>query len=181
MKKSFAEAVMSDMDSLMKDEAFSSIFKKAQAVKVAEDQNCAHECDQAHDHDHKCDDKCKDEKKVEASYVKTVVETVQPLSAAAALQQVLTDLAKVSELLDSAGFEKHATLSLNLANSIVVEAKKKKDEKADKKSDKKDEKSKDKPKADKKDEKKSDKKDDKKSDKKDKKDDKKPFPFAKKK
>lgn len=165
MKKSTLEAALaSEMDAIMKDSEFTSIFKKASVLnKSASDMNCAHDCDKEHDHEHKCDSECDD----------TASANDGALSLEAAVSQALTSLAKVSEVLDEAGLEKTATLSLNLANYIVVEAKKKqtskKDEKKDAKKDKKDEKKSDKNDAKKpvkKDDKKSDKKDEKKSDKK---------------
>lgn len=181
MKKStFEAALASDMDAIMKDSEFNSIFSKASVLsKTASDMNCAHDCAEEHKHEHKCDSECED----------TAAADDGSLSIEAAVSHALNSLRKVSEVLDEVGLEKTATLSLNLANYIIVEAKKKqmskkdekkdakKDKKDDKKSDKKSDKNDAKKPAVKKDDKKSDKKDEKKSDK----FDKKAPPFAKKK
>lgn len=173
MKKSnFEAALASDMDAILNDKNFDAIFKKASVLtKAASEEMCAHDCKSEHEHDHKHDDKCEKADKADANDGAITLE--------AAVNQALNSLRVVSEVLDEVGLEKTAALSLNLANYIMVEAKKKDDKK---KSDKK--KADDKKKSDendakkkpaaKKDEKKSDKKDEKKSDKKE-------NPFAKKK
>lgn len=198
MKKSvFENAIASQMDALMKDDEFTSIFNK-RLNKTASDQNCAHDCSMAHDHNHKCSEDCasaKDKNEADTNTqpntkpgapkpinVGDITKDVRPvpgpnpnqpgMSSAddmemtkQALLTAVSQLTKVSEVLDEVGLNVTAKLSLNLIDRIVVEAKKKKMDKKDdeksKKSDKSemmDSKKKD-LKSDKKDMKKSDKKD----------------------
>ena len=153
MKRNNENSIASEMDSIMKSSDFEKLFSREGLVKAAQantaqDMNCAHVCEKDHDHSHKCTADC------------SPADDMDPVSAA--VQEALTSLAKLSEVLDEAGLEKTAALSLNLAQHIVVEAKKKKEEEKNPKDkkDKKDEKKNPKDVKDpKKDDKKSDKKD----------------------
>lgn len=114
-KSKFEHLVASDMDSILRSKHFEDLFGKALSKQAAEeDAQCAHDCGESHDHHHVHDDSCADDG------TDGKLEEKQ-----ATLAQVISSLMKVSEVLDEAGLEKTAELSLNLANQIIVEAKKK--------------------------------------------------------